>query len=497
MALRTTNIVRTLVTENAKLEHYKNFVMKAEKDDRRFAANGENFPITHIKEDGEILPKVMPESHLLQIIAHDPTSVVPDGATKLDQVKKIGRFSNWLVLQYFKKIPKDFKGVADSRFLEVRDELFRFIEDLYRVKEDLMKFHRFNQRVPEGKRDIGKVKDTDDLYNAIKDIQVSKEELTMSKAEIKEKIKREDAKYVYEDDKWEIIIPLTPKASWEIAGPPLTRWCTASSEGSNQHHSYSNRGPLFILRDKHDIVASGKGAGEPRPVYQFHFPSNQFMDPSDKQIELIKFLKEHPGMKDFFRPQFEAAFNKKDFNPNDKSWHNYIALYGTNEDTKKMILNVLKSKIESKGDITISDRDDDVKGFFEILDQDMEVSYKTFFDMCLKYAKPDINVFELTFENYTGEGWIIPDEITKFKNLENIVLSGFAKNIPESVCQLENLELISVAQCKSIHELPECIGLIPTLTVLNVTNSPVLQNLPKSLQTREERNMDEVLIVYN
>ena len=43
------------------------------------------------------------------------------------------------------------------------------------------------------------------------------------------------------------------------------------------------QGPLFIIRDKSNVVESGKGAGEPKPMYQFHFESNNFMDEDDRR----------------------------------------------------------------------------------------------------------------------------------------------------------------------------------------------------------------------
>ncbi len=52
-------------------------------------------------------------------------------------------------------------------------------------------------------------------------------------------------------------------------------------------------------------------SGLPAYRYQFHFPSNQYMDPADRQIDLVKFLQgEEQGLKEFFKPEFMKGLSQ-------------------------------------------------------------------------------------------------------------------------------------------------------------------------------------------
>ena len=107
-----------------------------------------------------------------------------------------------------------------------------------------------------------------------------------------------------------------------------------------------------MIRDKNDIIQSGRGVGEPRPVYQFHFPSNQFMDQDDRSISLEKWLQEEGvELKEFFKHEFAKSLNK-DFGdkvqinyPND-SVSRFIALYGFDEFFAKLPKTLLRFDFE-------------------------------------------------------------------------------------------------------------------------------------------------------
>jgi len=58
-----------------------------------------------------------------------------------------------------------------------------FFEDLYKVKDDLIKFERFKGQIPVDKRDINKLT-SDELYDLVKDF--SLEKATTTKAERKD-----------------------------------------------------------------------------------------------------------------------------------------------------------------------------------------------------------------------------------------------------------------------------------------------------------------------
>ena len=85
-------------------------------------------------------------------------------------------------------------------------------------------------------------------------------------------IKKNEAEKVYEDRVWLVVVPHTEEAS-KLYGKG-TRWCTAADE-DNMFDYYNQKGPLYININKK--------TGE---KYQFHFPSAQFMDDDDNEVEL-------------------------------------------------------------------------------------------------------------------------------------------------------------------------------------------------------------------
>lgn len=69
---------------------------------------------------------------------------------------KVGEYSEWLIKQFLNVVSNqsnDSSGQArETLLLRVR-----FIEDLYKVQENLTKFHRFKNRLIEDNRDINKL----------------------------------------------------------------------------------------------------------------------------------------------------------------------------------------------------------------------------------------------------------------------------------------------------------------------------------------------------
>lgn len=83
-----------------------------------------------------------------------------------------------------------------------------------------------------------------------------------------------DAEMVYENDKVRIIVPKDQAAACYYGQG--TTWCTASTQSTNYFNSYSKDGPLYILLPKQPKYDGEK--------YQLHFPSGQFMDETDSQV---------------------------------------------------------------------------------------------------------------------------------------------------------------------------------------------------------------------
>jgi len=371
----------------------------------------------------------MDKDLLIDLMQADPTTKGDfDGDRDTRDVTKVGAYTNWLIKQWLGLQQKadaehDYGTPEWTQKLERLQELF--MEDLYKVTEDLEKFHYLKKtKKYKGQKDIGQIKSVDDLYDNVKDYQVSKDEITKTKAERL----RDDVDKVYEDDKWLILVPKSKEASCHYGGGQ-TRWCTAS-KSSNYYDHYSKQGPLYMMMYKED---AGKAPAENRS-HQFHFESNSFYNAEDRSIDLGSFFATYPELKPFFKEKF-ATFMGKDYGkqvqlryPNDTA-SKYISIYGFDE-------------------------------FFEALPETLE--------------RLDIEI-----SNNRGYGqkdqktpaFRLPDDITRFKNLEMLHIEGMLSELPDEVGELKNLQFISIPNNPNLVHIPEAIANLPNLEVLNVKNN--------------------------
>ena len=341
----------------------------------------------------------MDKGLLMDLMQADPTTKGDfEGDRDTRDVTKVGAYTNWLVKQWLglaQEADKEFAygspdwGVALERLQRL------FMEDLYKTTEDLEKFNYLKKtKKYKGQKDIGQIKSVTDLYDNVKDYKVSKDEITKTKAERL----RDDVEKVYEDDKWRILVPKSKEASCHYGGGD-TRWCTAS-KSSNYYDHYNKQGPLYMMMYKED---AGKSPSENRS-HQFHFESNSFYNAEDRSIELGPFFATYPELKPFFKDKF-ASYMKKDFGkqvqlryPND-TMSKYIAIYGFDE-------------------------------FFEALPDTLE--------------RLDVEVSNSrnTSTDKTP-AFRLPDDISRFKNLEMLHIEGMLSELPDDLGELKNLQFIS------------------------------------------------------
>jgi hypothetical protein len=369
----------------------------------------------------------MPKDLLMDLMQADPTTKGDfEGDRDTRDVTKVGAYTNWLVKQWLglaQEADKEFAygspdwGVALERLQRL------FMEDLYKTTEDLEKFNYLKKtKKYKGQKDIGQIKTIRDLYDNVKDYKISKDELTKTKAERL----RDDVEKVYEDDKWRILVPKSKEASCHYGGGD-TRWCTAS-KSSNYYDHYNKQGPLYMMMYKED---AGKSPSENRS-HQFHFESNSFYNAEDRSIELGPFFATYPELKPFFKEKF-AKFLNKDFGkqvqlryPND-TMSKYIAIYGFDE-------------------------------FFEALPDTLE--------------RLDVEVSNSrnTSTDKTP-AFRLPDDISRFKNLEMLHIEGMLSELPDDLGELKNLQFISIPNNPNLVHIPEVIADLPNLEVLNVKNN--------------------------
>ena len=453
MSLNFTNLLKDLIVENSRFQVlFDKFVKPKEKGKKG----------------------LLPFETLFALIAADPTSKFPDGMdadnttpAEMDRVK-IGKYTQWLLKNFITpKLPADHPlMILDPQSTQYKSALkeYRdlFMEDLYKVTGDLQKFERFKNRLPQEFRDINKLT-PDTLYDQVKDFSLEKTKATAEeKKEASKTYEHPGADVVYRGQDWTVAkISDTGQigknaacfygGNYQEPSKGETRWCT-SSPGLTWFDRYIKDGPLYVvIPNKGAPHQGGKEFGDvsglPALRYQFHFPSNQFMDPSDRQIDLTEFLNTNEeGLKQFFKPEFMKSLTgekgKKvqvDY-PSDAA-SKFIALYGFDE-------------------------------FFETLPADLE-------RFTFKNTKKDTN-FALN----------IPNDISRFRDLTALNLVGCVASIPEALCSLPKLQYLSLPDNPNLQPLPECIGNMPELMVVNIPGAKGKGIIPQSVYARAEQDDD-------
>lgn len=449
MAIKFTRILTDLILESSRFEILYDKWVKPNREKKN-------------------APK-MPFEIFKALVLADPTSRVPQGedidsltVEKMQNVN-IGKYTQWLIKTFMSpKLEVDYNdpNIYKQELKRYRD---LFMEDLYKVTEDLTKYERFKNRLPQEARDINKLT-PETLYDQVKDF--SLEKTKASKEEKKEASKtyaHPGADIVYRGSDWTVAKisdqgQLGKDAAIFYGGSHLTptqgetRWCT-SSPGLNWFENYIKKGPLYVVipNSPQKFTGSmdvGETSGLPALRYQFHFPDNQYMDPADRQINLIDFLlKQEEGLRNYFKPEFLNGLiktNKVGGARIEVNWPNdsaskFIKLYGANE-------------------------------FFDLLPVDIV----------------RIDITNSSNEQLTLD---VPDSIARFQNLEALNLIGCINKVPEAICKLKNLQFLSFPKNPNLEMLPSCIADLQHLSVLNI---PVGASniVPQAVIDREQNDDD-------
>lgn len=448
MAIKFTNILRDLIIESSRFQVLFDKYVKPNKETRK---------------------GMMPLSILFEIIAADPTSRVPEGMTAenakpedMEKVK-IGKYTQWILKSFTTPNVELSSGITDTNSPAVKQAIKEyqdlFLEDLYKVTGDLMKFERFKSRLPQEARDINKLT-PETLYDYVKDFSLEKTKATKDeKVEASRTYQHPGADIVYRGSEWTVARisdtgQLGKDAACFYGGNYLepqrgeTRWCT-SSPGLTWFDRYIKDGPLYVVipnspRKFTGSMDLGEKSGLPAYRIQFHFPSNQFMTPDDRNIDLVEFLnQQEPGLKEYFKPEFMSGLASKggtkvSVNYPSDSASKFIALYGFEE-------------------------------FFETLPENIER---------LEFVKKGGADISLN----------IPESIGKFKNLTALHLVGCVSKFPESICNLDKLQFLSLPDNPGLQMLPSCLANLPRLTVINLKNSNASSVIPDSLKQKIDQD---------
>jgi hypothetical protein len=359
-----------------------------------------------------------------------------------DDYKKLkaGKYVQWLIKQYLtlKTERQPGENGYDRELANVKET---FMEDLYKVTDDLKKFERFKGKI-KGEKDINKLT-ADQLYDAVKDFDLTL--ATTTKAERKSAEVHPGSKMVYDGPNWRVIEiedkgPVGKEAACFYGGNNQeTRWCTSTPGTDQWFNRYIKDGPLYVLYNPNDTDVSPT-TGLPKNRYQFHFPSNQFMDKDDRQQDLVQLLTgPMKELKDFFKPEFAKGLTVGGEKlVIDSFTHGavgkFIALYGLDD----LIGNLPPTLKE-----------------FQIQNKD---------------NKSDIIIN-------------IPEEIGRFKDLNMIMLDNCVASIPDSVCGLEKLKFLALINNQKLTSIPECISNLPSLLFLNLKGSPNVE-VPQAIKEK-------------
>ena len=389
---------------------------------------------------------------LNKMVMTDPTTR-RDG----DNIKKAGKYVNWIIKQFLQIEPNIEASYGTPQFKkEFKEKIDLFFEDLYKTSDDLIKFDRFKSQIDDELRDINKLT-IDSLFNAVKDFSLEKASTT--KAERKEMKVHPGAELVYSGSKYDVYMiedqgDLGKEAACFYGGQNKeTRWCT-SAPGLSYFNTYIKQGPLYVLVDRTDTEV-GEISGLPKHRYQFHFPSNQFMNTDDRQINLVEFLLgEEEGLREFFKPEFMKGLSNADGTeisveyPKDAA-SKFIALYGFDKFFDDLPNNL---------------------GRLDFIKTSGSSRYG-------QESAKDLNIK-------------IPSSIGRFKNMYALHLDGILDELPSEISNLEDLMFLSLPNNKNLKSLPKEMAekngneyKMKNLAVITLAGSNPNIEIPEEVQT--------------
>jgi hypothetical protein len=425
--MKFTSLLKTVILEQSRFELLFDALTKPSKD----------------KEGNKVKPKLSKEEFVALVNA-DPTTrtnnvdMVTADPKELAKVKA-GKYVQWLIKNYLSPVTERQPG--DNGYeKEVKQVKETFMEDLYKVTEDLTKFERFKNKLPQDMRDINKITPSQ-LFDAVKDFDLTL--ATTSKSERKSAPVHPGAKVLFDGGEWRVIEikdkgPVGKEAACFYGGHNKeTRWCT-SAPGLSYFERYIKDGPLYVVFRPGDTDIAPE-TGLPKERYQFHFPSNQFMDRDDRSIDLVKYLNGPMSeLKNFFKPEFAKGLTVGGEKLVIDSFSHgavgkFIGLYGLDDliDNLPSTLKEFQIQNRDKNDVTIN----------------------------------------------------IPESIGRFKDLNMILFDNCIEHIPDSICTLPKLRFLALINNQKLTEIPECIADLPNLYFLNLKGSPNVK-VPQSIQAK-------------
>lgn len=450
--MRFQDLLRRVIVEQSRMDVLADKLTKAEKGKK---------------------PLLTPEE-LFALVVADPQTKVVEGVdidnfdNDFSVVKKVGPYAQWIIKTYLNQKPLNIDEYDPNDKL-IKNAIVamkgQFMEDLYKITADLQKFDRHKGKIPSEFRDINKLT-PEKLYDLVKDFSMEKTKASKEEKKIaSQTYEHPGGEIVFRGPEWTIAKvedkgQLGKDAACFYGGNQLepskgeTRWCT-SAPGLSWFDRYIKDGPLYVIIPNTTEGRRGDVSGLPAERYQFHFPSNQFMDVHDRQQDLVQLLNgPMKELKNYFKPEFVKGLSKDaksgkelviDY-PRDAS-SKYVALYGWDE-------------------------------LFKNIDPQTER---------IDFTNGSREPLNLSF----------PKELANLKNLQTFYVENGLSKVPDELKGLKNLEFLSLPNNPNLKELPEWIADLPNLIALSVKGSNPNLKIPERLQQRFVENGGEVWFVQN
>ena len=438
--MKFTSLLKTIIVEASAYQIKLDKLTKAKKD-----------------KEGKKLKPLLSKEIFDQLVQADPTTRLNNvdlSTTDEKELEKVkaGKYVDWIV-KSFLEIPTESQP-GDSYYpRELKMLQDRFIDDLYKITEDLKKFDRFKGKLPLEKRDILKLTPAQ-LYDAVKDFDLTL--ATTTKSERKSAPVHPGGKMVYDSPNLRVVEisdkgPVGKEAACFYGGNNIeTRWCT-SAPGLSHFEYYIGKGPLYVVYNPSDTNVAPT-TGLPVERYQINFESDQYMDRHDHRFDIIEKLN---GPWKELKPMFKSRFAKGLTESNGTSLKvngfksgnvgNFIALYGLEE---------------------------------------------------LINAQPD-TLTEIQIRNNDKNGIIIkiPESIKRFKNLELVLFDNCIDSLPNAICELKNLNFLSLMNNPQLKTVPECIADMPNLMFLNTKGSENVE-IPEKIRKKAKSKLGNYMLDF-
>jgi hypothetical protein len=450
--MRFQDLLRRVIVEQSRMDVLADKLTKAEKGKK---------------------PLLTPEE-LFALVVADPQTKVTEGVDidsfggDFSVVKKVGPYAQWIIKTYLNQKPLNIDEYDPNDKL-IKNAIVamkgQFMEDLYKITADLQKFDRHKGKIPSEFRDINKLT-PEKLYDLVKDFSMEKTKASKEEKKIaSQTYEHPGGEIVFRGPEWTIAKvedkgQLGKDAACFYGGNQLepskgeTRWCT-SAPGLSWFDRYIKDGPLYVIIPNTTEGKRGDVSGLPAERYQFHFPSNQFMDVHDRQQDLVQLLNgPMKELKNYFKPEFVKGLSKDaksgkelviDY-PRDAS-SKYVALYG--------------------------------------------------WDELFKNIDPQTERIDFTNTSRESLDLLFPKELANLKNLQTFYVENGLSKVPDELKDLKNLEFLSLPNNPNLKELPEWIADLPNLIALSVKGSNSDLKIPERLQQRFVENGGEVWFVQN